>query len=99
VAESRVGLFGKIDAAGVLGKVQQGFAETIPGPVSAFTRQTMYNASMMLNVQAGIGWTPRDNWRISAGYTYEHWWDAAFANASRGDVATQGIFFRGEWKF
>jgi hypothetical protein len=53
----------------------------------------------MLNIQAGIGWTPRDNWRITCGYTYEHWWDAAFAAGSTGDVWTQGVFLRSEWKY
>jgi hypothetical protein len=99
IAESHFGLFGKLDAAGVMGKVQQGFAETVPGPVSGFTRQSQFMPSAMLNVQAGIGWTPTDHWRFSAGYTYEHWWDAAFAGGSRGDVATQGVFLRGEWRY
>jgi hypothetical protein len=99
VAKSRFGLFGKLDAASVMGKVQQGFEETVPGPVSGFTRQSQFMPSFMLNVQAGVGWTPSDNWRISAGYTYEHWWDATFAGASRGDVWTQGVFLRCEWKF
>jgi hypothetical protein len=99
VHDSRFGLFGKLDAAGLFGKVRQGFEETLPGPITGFTRQSQLMPSAMLNVQAGIGWTPRDNWRFSAGYSYEHWWDAAYVNASRGEVATQGVFFRGEWKY
>jgi hypothetical protein len=99
IAESRFGLFGKLDAASVMGKVQQGFEENIPGPISGFTRQSQFMPSFMLNVQAGVGWTPRENWRISAGYTYEHWWDATFASASRGDVWTQGVFLRSEWRY
>ncbi len=104
VTDTNFGFFGKLDLAGVLGKVQQGFEETIPGPTSGFTRQTQFMPSTMLNVQLGVGWTPRENWRISAGYTYEHWWDAAYSTASNGtvstgDVWTQGFFFRSEWKY
>ena len=96
--DSRVSLFAKVDAAGVFGQVQQSFEETIGG-VSGVTRQMQNMPTVMLNMQAGIGWTPRDNWRLSAGYTYEHWWDAAFAAGSRGDVWTQGVFVRAEWRY
>jgi hypothetical protein len=99
LAESRFSLFGKLDAACPMGRVQQGFEETVPGPISGFTRQSQFMPSFMLQVQAGIAWSPTDNWRFSAGYTYEHWWDAAFVNASRGDVWTQGVYLRGEWRF
>jgi hypothetical protein len=99
LVERRCGLFCKVDAAGVLGKVQQGFEETLPGAASGFTRQDQFMPSFMLNVQAGVGWAVSDCWRVSIGYTYEHWWDAAFAGASRGEAWTQGIVLRGEWRY
>ena len=103
IMDRQVGLFFKIDAAGVLGSVMQTFEETIPDAAglstSGITRQSQYMPTVMLNVQAGVSWTPRDNWRISCGYTYEHWWDATYDGNSRGDVMTQGVFFRAEWKY
>jgi Legionella pneumophila major outer membrane protein precursor len=98
-AAARFGLFLKVDGAGVFGRVQQDFAETLPGGISGSTHQDALSPTAMLNVQAGVAWTPLDNWRISAGYTYEHWWDATFVNNSRGDAWTQGIFFRTEWQW
>ena len=64
LAHSRLGLFGKIDAAGVLGRARQEFDQTIPGPISGFMQQDGFIPSVMLNVQAGIGWTPTGNWRL-----------------------------------
>jgi hypothetical protein len=98
-AEARFGFFFKVDGAGVFGRAQQDFAETLPGAISGSTQQDALTSTAMLNVQAGVAWTPHDNWRISAGYTYEHWWDATFINNSRGDVWTQGILFRTEWRY
>ena len=98
-AEASFGLFFKIDGAGVFGRVQQNFDETLPGGISGSTRQDALSSTTMLNAQAGVAWTPLANWRISTGYTYEHWWDATFVNNSRGDVWTQGIFFRTEWRY
>jgi hypothetical protein len=94
-------LFCKLDAAAVMGKVRQGFEETIPGTGSGFTRQEQFMAITNLNVQVGIAWTPWENCRVSFGYTYEHWWDVGFTGiaASRGQLMTQGVFFRGEWQY
>src|SRR5262249_17909880 len=93
----------RIDAAGVFGDCRDGFAESI-GAVNGFTRQTQFMPSTMLNVPGGLSWSPTDAIRITGGYTYEHWWDAAFSGgfgtgASRGDVWMQGIFLRGEWRY
>jgi hypothetical protein len=98
IHDTHAGLFCKIDGAGVLGRVQQGFEETL-GTASGFTRQAQNMPTTMLNVEAGVGWTPRETWRFSAGYIYEHWWDATVAAGSRGDVWMQGVFVRGEWRY
>jgi hypothetical protein len=98
IVERRVGFNFRIDGAGVFGNVQQGFAETIGG-VSGFTRQTQLMPTTMLNVEAGLTWTPTECLRLSGGYTYEHWWDATYAGNSRGDIWTQGVFLRAEWRY
>jgi hypothetical protein len=101
IVERQVGFFCKIDGAGVFGDVQQSFAETIggPGSVSGITRQTQLMPTTMLNAEAGLTWNPTESLRFSGGYAYEHWWDATYAGNSRGDVWTQGIFFRAEWRY
>jgi hypothetical protein len=101
IVDRRLGFYCRLDGAGVFGNVVQNFDETIGGavPVSGSTRQTQFMPTTMLNVQAGLTWTPTDSWRFSAGYTYEHWWDATYDGNSRGDIWTQGIFFRCEWRY
>jgi hypothetical protein len=94
-----LGVYGKVDLAGVLGQVHQQFDETLVtvGSGTASQSQTMPTAT--LEVEAGFGWTPGREWRITAGYLYEHWWDAAYAINSRGDITTQGVFLRAEWRY
>ncbi len=101
IVESRVGFYCRFDGAGVFGNDIQHFDESVGGavPMSGQTRQTQIVSTTMLNAQAGLTWTPTDAWRFSAGYTYEHWWDATFNGNSRGDLWTQGVFFRAEWKY
>jgi hypothetical protein len=101
IVESRLGFYTRLDFAEVMGNVVQTFEESVggPAPSSGITRQTQIMPTTMMNVQAGLTWTPNDSWRLSAGYTYEHWWDATYDGNSRGDVWTQGIMFRAEWKY
>lgn len=101
VIDSRVGFFTKLDFAAVMGRVRQGFAETIPDTGTGFTRQELFMPITILNVQVGLAWSPWENGRISFGYTYEHWWDVGFTGiaGSRGQLMTQGVFFRGEWRY
>ena len=72
-----------------------------PAWARARLTQTGSTEASILNVQAGFSWAPSEAWRFTFGYTYEHWWDTAFTslNNSHGDVWTQGVFFRGEWKY
>ncbi|HZZ77405.1 MAG TPA: Lpg1974 family pore-forming outer membrane protein, partial [Gemmataceae bacterium] len=104
IVERKFSFMCRLDGAGVFGNSRESFAET-SGGASGFLRQSQFMPSTMLNVQAGFTWTPSDALRFSAGYTYENWWDAAFTggfnspNTSRGDVWTQGLFLRGEWRY
>lgn len=98
-AESNFGFYLKVDGAAAFGSIDQNFDETFPGVASGSTFQRGIMATTMLNVQAGLSWAPRDNWRLSAGYVYEIWWDATYVNSSRGDLWNQGVFFRSEWRY
>jgi hypothetical protein len=99
VQASRFGVYSKVDVAGVLGQVRQQFDETIVGVGTGAASQNQMMPSMTLQVEAGFGWTPCTDWRITAGYVYEHFWDAAYAINSRGDVVTQGLVLRAEWRY
>ena len=99
VEASCFGVYTKLDVAGVLGQVRQQFDETIAGVGAGTASQNQVMPTMTLEVEAGFGWTPCANWRITAGYVYEHWWDAAYAINSRGDVTTQGVLLRAEWRY
>lgn len=100
-AESHFAFYCKLDGAGVFGTVLQNFEETMPGPLSGATHQQTGVPTTMFNVQAGLAWAPSDTFRFTLGYTYEIWWDAMFISlgGSRGDVWTQGLFLRGEWRY
>jgi hypothetical protein len=99
VHASSFGVYSKVDVAGVLGQVRQEFDEAIAGVGVGAASQHQTMPSMTLDVEAGFGWTPCTDWRITAGYLYMHFWDAAYAINSRGDATTQGVFLRAEWRY
>ena len=53
----------------------------------------------VLNLQAGVSYTPTNYLRFSLGYEYEHWFSLGRADQSTGELTTQGIFLRGEFDF
>ena len=43
---------------------------------------------------------PNPCWsRYSVGYAFENWWYLAEAGDSRGELTTQGVFFRAEFAY
>jgi hypothetical protein len=100
-----VQLIGRVETAFLIGETHQSFEEelTIPGVASigAANRQSQTEVVPWLNIQAGVGWTPPDFDRltVSAGYTYEVWWDMADVGNSRASITAQGIFFRAEVRY
>jgi Legionella pneumophila major outer membrane protein precursor len=98
-------LIGRVESAFLVGESHQSFDETVSAvgipPVSGADRQTVELVAPWLGVQAGVGWTPPglDQLTISAGYTFECWWDLADVSNSRGDITAQGVFFRAEFRY
>ncbi len=94
-------LFGRIDNSYPIGQLTQLYEDTVAG-VGGTTRLRSPTPLVSLGVQAGLSYCPRDNLSMTAGYTYEHFWDLItfFGAASRGEsLALQGFFVRAEWKY
>jgi hypothetical protein len=97
-------LFGRIEAAFVVGGIDQNFEEVQRLGGTTFGGATHVEASRtvpMLNLLAGITYTPpQSRWlRFAFGYQFEQWWGVGDAGASGADLSIQGLFFRGEFNF
>jgi hypothetical protein len=96
----------KIDGAVVIGGITQSFDETIliPGgpAVGGASRFSGSQAAPVFTFSVGLTYTP-PNWpqwaRFGFGYQFEYWWDIGTHGDSRGDLSTQGLYFRGEFNF
>jgi hypothetical protein len=100
-------VFGRVDAAGVLGSVHQSFGETFTladldgKSFGAAVNASRTQVSPMLGIQFGVAWTP-PAWQCvtySLGYEFEEWWSVGRAENSQANVTFQGIFFRTELVF
>jgi hypothetical protein len=102
-------LFGRLEGAGVLGRISQKFREQIDhttgSTTAALSEQNGTQMVPTLLVQAGCSYVPptHANWMFTLGYVYEHWWyvgqlgedsNAGAQSATRGEFETQGIFLR-----
>jgi hypothetical protein len=87
---------GRMESAFLIGQTHQTFEEDFVS-----VRSTNAQVTPWLGIQAGVGWVPPglDQLTVSAGYTLECWWDLADVGASRGDITTQGVFFRAELRY
>jgi hypothetical protein len=97
-------LFGRLEGAGMYGRVHQTFKETFveaPG----FTQQRVTNGvgTPMLAVQAGLIYdVPQWNHaRFFIGYQFEQWWQFGRGDndLSFGALYDQGLFLRAEFNF
>jgi hypothetical protein len=98
-------LFGRIDAGVVIGQVRQNFADQgLDGngnPFTAYATNKHTQSVPILSLQAGLVYKPQylDHIRLSAGYTFERWWNLGKLGDSRGELTIQGLFLRGELDF
>lgn len=101
-----LGFFTRMEAASVVGQIRQGFevsgiaddGSLVGGATTVHHTQ----AVPTLGVQVGLGWSRwwSYHWsRYSLGYEFENWWYLGQAGASRAELTSQGIFFRGEFGF
>jgi hypothetical protein len=98
-------VFGRLEAAVVIGNISQSFQEevNIPGGplVGGASRVNQVQGVPVLSFQLGLGFTPQDHdhLRLAAGYQFERWWYIGAANGSEGELTTQGLFFRAEFNY
>jgi hypothetical protein len=97
-------LFGRLEGAGMYGRVHQTFKEVFvesPG----FTQRRITNGvgTPMLNVQVGLSYeVPQWNHaRFLIAYQFEEWWQFGRGNndLSFGPLYDQGLFLRAEFNF
>jgi Legionella pneumophila major outer membrane protein precursor len=104
IGNSGFALFGRIDTSLPFGRLAQRFIEDTPA--AAGEARFFENLPLLsINAQAGITWSPArsDRFRVTAGYTWEHWWDVGsqgvFTGVSREELNIQGGFARLEWNY
>ncbi len=98
--------FGRADLIVFVGQIHQRFREIDGGDggsTEGFFVQRKTQTVPMLMLQTGLSYTPPSlsNWRFSAGYEFEEWWDVGRLNMlnSRGQLTTNGIFLRANVTF
>jgi hypothetical protein len=100
-------LYGRIVQSVVIGRIHQSFEETIFDEdgfplLGGSTRVSGSRAVPILEVQAGLAWTPihTARWlRFTGGYHFEQWWDVGTVGNSSADMTMQGFFIRSEFHF
>ena len=99
----------RADGATLLGRVHQDFLEvtTTPGAggtvLAGETRRSNPQTVPTLNIFLGAVWLPPawPSLSLSAGYSYEYWWNAGriSTSTSRGEWSQQGIVLRAGLNF
>jgi hypothetical protein len=95
-------LYIRLEAASVVGQISQGFERIIAtDPLAGGATLVHHTQGVpVLNVQAGLSWSPwYGRTRLALGYEFERWWYLGEAADSRAELTTQGIFFRAEVGF
>jgi hypothetical protein len=108
LGESGLALFGRLEGAIVFGRLAQRYTETTTGAAGAVdageTRAFIDSQVTTLALQVGVSWAPPGNHhiRVTAGYSYEHFFDLGTTGTpvSPGlQLWIQGGFLRAEWRF
>jgi hypothetical protein len=94
--------FGRMDGAVEIGQVRQHFHESavqadgtvLNGDFSQQKTQTV----PVLTLEGGLRYAPprMEFLHLSTGYQFERWWRLGTVGDSRGELTTQGVFFRAE---
>jgi hypothetical protein len=102
---SGMGVFGRVENSWLIGEVNQTYSQVLPGapggPVGATTDLHQSQIVPWLGAEAGVEYSPPSyqQLRFSVGYIFERWWNVAQAGTSLGDITSQGIVIRAEWRY
>ena len=90
----------------MIGQIRQSFEEAVMLDDGSFAGGTTVvhetQGAPTVSLQAGLSWTywRHGYWnRFLLGYEMEQWWYLGQVGASRAELLSQGIFFRGEIGF
>lgn len=101
LADTGLSFVGQVEGSGVLGRVSQLYAAAVPGVGVSAVTATANEPAPALQVGLGLDWCPAklSKLHFSAGYLFERWWTVGETTGTQGEVSSQGVFFRGEWRY
>ena len=106
ISKTGFGLYGELDATGLIGWTQQRFRETIAttdvGPLSSSANLRLQsNGIGIFSVEGGFSYAPWQDrtWRFTLGYLWQRFWWVGATSDSNANLTLQGLFFRGEWRY
>lgn len=101
LADTGFSIVGQVDGGMVLGRVNQLYAEAVPGLGTTAITASAIEPAPTLDVRLGLDWSPLElpNLHFSAGYAFERWWTVGETTGRQGEVTVQGVFVRGEWRY
>lgn len=104
IPNTGLALFNRFDAAEYIGRIEQSLASRLGEAGIPFgfgaTYQDGSQAVPYLGVQAGLSWlSDLSQYRLTAGYEFNQWWNIARTGDSRGYLQAQGLFLRAEFNY
>jgi hypothetical protein len=102
---SGLAVYGRAEFAELLGQVTQRYSETVGDPTApdgfGYFEQHMSQGVPALGLQLGLSWLsrPTGRYRLTAGYSFEHYWGVGKVGDTHGDVMAQGLFLRTEFNY
>jgi hypothetical protein len=94
--------FGRADLIVFVGQIHQRYIDAVDSTEGFFVQRKTQTVPMLM-IQTGLSYTPPSlsNWRFTAGYEFEDWWDVGRLNllSSRGQLTTNGVFLRANVAF
>jgi hypothetical protein len=98
-------LYGRAEFDELLGTITQRYSETVGDPRQpdgfGYFEQHGSQGVPVLGLELGLSWLsrPTGRYRLTAGYSFEHYWAVGKVGATAGDVMAQGLFLRTEFNY
>ena len=105
-----LGLFVRAEAATLAGRINQTFEEVVElqnGPAGSGNNFHKTRSVPTVSLEAGLSWSSAifapERVTFTAGYAFEKWWYIGNLTSNLEDnkagLWSQGLFFRGEWRY
>jgi hypothetical protein len=105
IPRTGLALYSRAEFAELLGTITQHYSETVGDPRQpdgfGGIDQRGSQGVPMLALQTGLSWLARPDgrYRLTAGYSFEHYWAVGKVGPTHGDVMAQGLFLRAEFNY